>query len=122
MSDAEATRQSDWITPPRKNNTWVLSVSNVSAATDLSALTALTGYLSAQADGADVYFAFGADNTVTVDDTTTGTPATGGAPKIPANGVFNFKPVPSLDKFIAVKTASGSAKIRIWPSSPPRLT
>ncbi len=126
----EATRQSDYITPPRKGSISVVAVTSTSSATTMATYgqTAWgdgtangpsygSHYWSFQADGGDVYIAFD-DLTLTVDNTATGALAATACIKIPVNTTLQVKLNPATDVFIAVKTASGTATLRIWQSSP----
>jgi len=117
---SEAERQAAWILPPVKNSVAVIAVTATAATTDISSLTSGSTYLAIQADGAAVYVAIGVDNTVDVDETAVGVPATKGCAKIPDGAVLNIKPMASLHKFIAAKTSSGSAKLRVWVTGPDR--
>jgi hypothetical protein len=122
----EATRQSDYIVPPRKSSISVIAVTSTSAATTMATYgqTALTSgvnygshYWNFQADGNDVYVAF-STATLTIDDTATGALAATLCAKIPSGTTLQCKLNPATDIYIAVKTASGTANLRVWPSSP----
>lgn len=128
MGQTEATRQSDYIVPPRKALVSVVSVTSTSAATTMATYgqTAYTAgstvsygshYWNFQADGADVYIAFDTA-TLTVDDTATGALAATTCAKIPRDTTLQVKLNPANDVYVAYKTASGTAKLRIWQSSP----
>jgi hypothetical protein len=124
----EATRQSDYITPPRKGGISVVAVTSTSAATTMATYGQVTytagttisygsHYWNFQADGNDVYIAF-SNATLTVDDTATGALAATLCAKIPNGTTLQVKLSPATDVYIGVKTASGTANLRIWQSSP----
>jgi len=121
MGIEEATRQADWITPPKRDAPWVIASSASNTTSNITVLAATNTYFAVQADGAAIYVAFG-DSGVQVDETVTGTPAVKGCAKIPDGGVLNVKLAAGLHNFVAHKTASGSAKLRIWQSGPSRPT
>ena len=126
MGQSECTRQSDYILPPRKGAISVVAVTSTSAASTMATYgqTALTSgvnygshYWSFQADGTDVYIAF-STATLTVDDTATGALAATLCAKIPNGTTLQVKLNPATDIYLACKTATGTANLRIWPSSP----
>lgn len=121
--------------PPRKSAVIALGVDTTARAYDITGL-ALGGYtppgsntapkwtsVYLQADGGAVYVVFDSTNTVTLDDTAKiaagGTMAfanTYGA-LIPSGASVKVRINRKDDKYLHIKTASGTAVLRMWASS-----
>jgi hypothetical protein len=125
-----STEQADNVTPPV--SVWAQTVDATSRAYDLTGL-ALGGdtyssvradyiYLTIQADGADLYVAFGVDNSKTIAQATAvaagGTPAfaTTSCMKIPDSQERCYRINRAVDKFLYLK-GSGAGTARIYASS-----
>lgn len=119
-------------TPPRRSAVLAITLDATARAYDLSALDfggfATSGgrrnqvFITIFADGADIFFYFAADNTVTLDTTAI---AAGGAvaysnvhaAKIASGQSLRMRISRDADKFLHVK-GSGAGTMRIWASSP----
>lgn len=132
----EATRQADNILPPRRSAIIALAIDSTARAYDMSVLT-LAGntfsstqkgvrlYLTMQADGGAVYFQLSSSNSATLSDTASITAGsalafanTYGA-KIESGGSVDVRIDRLDDRYLVVKTASGTATLRFWASSQP---
>lgn len=123
----EATRQSDYITPPRRGAISVIAVTSTTAPYAMSVYgqTAYSGgavsygshYWNFQADGNPIYIQFHTATT-TVDDTAASALGATACAKIPDGATLQVKLNPATDVYFAVKTASGTATLRMWQSSP----
>jgi hypothetical protein len=94
-----------------------IEITDTSARVDLSGLIPEIGnghYLTAMADGADVYFAFNNADSGTVDDAATDDGATV-CWKLPVDQPQHFRLVQNFHWLVA-KTASGTALLRIYVS------
>ena len=162
MSQSEQTRQSDFIEPPMNPGILCLSVSTAAATFDVTGMAGSPGnqvvtgdvsqvggknvnpighYVTLQADGGDVYIAFGATTAslsavattavTTIANNALATSNTGnGVVKIPSGTERAFKlplgsnpsttpwGASSPARYLAFLTASGTATLRIWQSSP----
>lgn len=126
MGQTLATRLSDYILPPRKGLLSAIAVTSTSAPYEM-ATYGQTAYASGanyephywnfQADGNDVYIAF-STATLTVDNTAAGALAATICAKIPNGTTLQCMLNPASDIWFAIKTASGTATLRIWRSSP----
>lgn len=135
----EATRQADNILPPRRSGIIALAIDSTARAYDLSVIT-MGGstfsstqkgqrvYLTLQADGGAVYFHLSSASATTLSDTATiaagGTIAyanTYGA-KIESGGSMDIRIDRLDDRYLVVKTASGTATLRFWASSQPSMS
>ena len=139
MGQTEATRQGDWLTPPRAGQISVYSVTSTTASQDLrlcgqqtpnissptQQVPGLPGhYVALQADGGDVYIITGPTAASVTganapSSTAAGTNATGGCVKIPSGFTAQFKPSVTLDWFLGYVTSAGNtATIRIFQVGP----
>lgn len=123
------------IQPPRVGQVIALAIDATARAYDLTALAfngepwhavvAQTLYLTMRNDSAatSIYFQFGVTNTAVLDPAAV--VAAGGAlvyantygDFIPAGGVVNVRIHRDQDKFMVVRTASGTATLRFYASS-----
>lgn len=117
MGQTGATRASDNVRPPVAGEVACFAVTSSSARQTVPVAWRWR-YVTIQADGANVYLVFG-DASVTASDT-----ATSGATQsvlIPNGGALECYLPGSGDAgtvAFAYKTASGTATLRCWPSSP----
>ena len=140
MSQTEATRQSDWILPPRAGKMAVLSATSTPVSIDLRTIGTTTDtfasadgnhpygpvghYVSLYADGGDVYVNFGSTSgSVTganvPDPTVTGVNAAKGCWKILKDTALQVKLAVGQDLYCGYACASGvTATLRIVQSSP----
>jgi hypothetical protein len=106
------------VVPPTKDGMNVLSVTTTGAATDLDGAGWFDEYITLQADGGDVYVLFAASTTLAaaLDDTATGTGATVCA--VIQNGTErSYRLRRGAHKALGYKTATGTAKLRVFISS-----
>lgn len=134
MSESAAVRQTANRVPPRETLVLAQTVDATARALDLSGLAWESGgptfssevrtvYLTMHAETAAVYFVFSSDSSVTITDTAA--VAAGGtvafsntyAFRIAANDTQDFRIVLPVDRYLHVKTASGTAILRIYASS-----
>lgn len=127
-------QQAMCVTPPTAGATPGAGVTCIGTDTtsrtyDLSAYTGLFGrYVDFKADGGKVYILLDGDSTGNIDETVKGT---AGAATAPADGTTEAVPWPIADgetlscrlsetahRYLHVKGASGTAYLRIRPSSP----
>lgn len=120
------------VSPPRRSAVLAITLDATARAYDLTALD-IGGFspsggrrnevfVTIFADGADIFFYFAADNTVTLDTTAI---AAGGAvaysnvyaAKIATGTSLRMRIARDKDKFLHVK-GSGAGTMRIWASSP----
>lgn len=139
MSENEAGRQADNIRPPRKSHIIALAVDATARAYDLSSLE-MGGknfnagaslrdaiYLTLEAETADIYYYFDTATSSTLDDTAKVSAggslayATTYAMRIPQNDTRDVRIERSTDKFLVVKTATGTATLRFYASSQPTI-
>lgn len=159
--DTEQARQADYIMPPINGGITCLTVGTAAVIVDLTSMGGSPGiqtagdaevyggsnknpmghYLTIQADGGDVYCAFGSTavslasvSTTAVSTVTSnqlsGTSTTNGVAKVFSGTQQQFKlpigssPAAGLwgnaspSRFLAVLTASGTITLRMWQSSP----
>lgn len=137
MGTEEQTRQLNNVLPPRVQKIWVQAVDATSRAYDLTALNlgdvynaphSIYVYLTMRAEGGDVYFGFDSVNTDTIDDTaaiTAGTTpsstnfTTTSCWVIPNGQTVRMRILRNVDKYLYLKTSTGTAKCRIYASSHP---
>lgn len=129
------TEQAMNVVPPRLGKVAAQAVDATSRVYDLTAL-ALGGatwrsgvkdflYLTIQADGADIYYALDSVNTGTINDTAAtaaGSPMAFGttAPVVIKNGLSaEVRIARDVDRYLLLKTATGTATARIYASSQP---
>ena len=120
--------------PPRRGAVLALTVDATARAYDLTALD-LGGYaasggrrnevfLTLFADGGDVYYQLASVATASLDDTAViaaaGTLAYANtyAMKLPSGAAQSFRINRNVDKYLQVKTSSGTATLRFFASSP----
>ena len=132
-SNAEA--QAANVQPPRRGQIFAVSVSATATAYNLGGL-AMSGatpeasaarrnelYIAIQADGGAIYYYFHSATASDLDDTAKA--SVGGAVAyantygvlLPASAVHEIRIDRSRDKFLVLKTASGTAIARIWATS-----
>lgn len=140
MSSTIAEEQAAAVQPPRRGEVIALGIDTTARAYDLTSL-ALAGitpdgdgvrrletWLTMQSDGGDVYYHFSATNSAVLDNTAAigagGTIAyanTYGA-KLKQDDRHEFRLNRAKDKFLVVKTSTGTATLRFWCSSNPGAT
>ncbi|HEY6783598.1 MAG TPA: hypothetical protein VI159_01530 [Gemmatimonadales bacterium] len=138
MPQIEATRQADFITPPRAGQITALAVTTVAASASLLTMGNQTAnqanantlniglpghYITLYADGGDVYILFGPDQASVSSGnapspTATGANATGACFVIPTGVAMNVRPESNVDQWIGYVTKTGTATLRIAQTSP----
>lgn len=128
----EAERQKANIIPPFASAVPGLGVTALNATTTAAAIdlnlvpsvnASLTNrYIDLQADGGAVYVSFSSDGVPVIDETAGGTTLAAGTLAtvpwlIPAGATLSVRCERLTHRFVHFKTASGTAKLRIRPSS-----
>jgi hypothetical protein len=112
-------RQASNILPPTSGSVIVAAVTSTGASTNLDSASWYNLYITVQAETADVYILFAATSVVAeaLSDVATGSGATVCA-VVPAGTEKNFRVQRGIHKYIGYKTATGSATLRMFKSSP----
>lgn len=139
MSNSEAAVQAENITPPTASATPGVGVSCFSCSTsadtvdlyqadDKPYLGYFDRYISLMADGGDIYILFDDDSTNGIDQTVAHatSPASATAETVPfllKDGVEKpYRLTLGMHRYLHKKASSGTPKLRITPSSPPRYS
>jgi hypothetical protein len=133
MGEFTSSRLADFVLCPRASQIAVQAVTTSAAALDLrtvgpqtakqdsgpTAIGATNTYVTLQADGGDVYVAFGATSgAVTgIVPATNAVNGASGCAKVPNGTSINVIPENPADVFVGYVTASGTAQLRVWISS-----
>lgn len=134
MSSSRPEVQALTVTPPTAGTTVGLHVSCIATSTtsatyDMQSHTNFFNrYVDFKADGGKIYFSLDNDSTGSIDETVAGTagaataPADGTTEAVPwflADGeTTSFIPTPTKHRYLHVKAATGTPKLRFRASSP----
>lgn len=138
MTDRATSQSDNWV-PARRGEIWSQAVDTTARAYQISLMPfggkPITNtkqvdhiYLDLHADGGDVYYYFDSASSTALDDTAsnavgvavTATTMSGSAAfgaRIPSGGTISVRIERSLDHWLTIKTASGTATLRVNASS-----
>lgn len=131
----EAIRQAANVVAPRKGAVLVFSVDSTARAYDLTGVAIGKAYDSVrvsdfiyvrmEAEGGDVYYHFDSATSSALNDTSAisagGSVAFNNAygARLPKDSIIDIRIDRAVDKFIVLKTSSGTAKLRFYAASQP---
>lgn len=119
----ESFRQSTNVLPPVLSGILVASVTTTTSSIDISSISQKASYITIQADGDDIYFAFGSASSSGITLDPTAVAGAGVCFKLPngASADFKMEAIANVHDKLWVKASTTTCKIRIYQSSQRRV-